>query len=98
MIRNSTKRFIGIGLALSLAFAPLLAYAESSNGASEDAIYSAITDEEVASALEGVDLGAEQYSRSATTSTTMQTFSGIDRYHTSALQAKTWKTSSYVVI
>ncbi len=98
MIRNSTKRFIGIGLALSLAFAPLLAYAESSNSASEDAIYSAITDEEVASALEGVDLGAEQYSRSATTSTTMQTFSGIDRYHTSALQAKTWKTSSYVVI
>lgn len=98
MIRNGIKKVISIGLMLSLACMPLSAYATQGDETPEDMVFSTITDEEIAGNLEGIDSGIEQYSRSATTSTTIQTFSGEDRYHTSALQAKTWTTSSYVVI
>lgn len=98
MALSSLKRTLCLGMALAFAIAPCTA--SGAQAAEADGFaYSNVSDEQIAEIVETLeDEPTALSSRAATTPTSIETYSGANRYETSALQAKEWGTSSYIIL
>lgn len=98
MSKQILHKLVCIGAACSIAIMPYTGYANEIGEEPSSHAYSNITDEQIAEIIAAADNEAGISPYSATTSLSMESYSGFDRYETSALQAKTWKSCSHVVI